>query len=61
MLELVEWTQSELQTNEFSRSDIIKGTNLKARTVEETVKLLLSHKKIQRLGRGRSTRYRNIV
>ncbi len=44
----------------FSRRDLIAAFDLPPRTIEASVKRLLEHKFVERLGAGRSTRYRCI-
>lgn len=41
----------------FNRGDVIKGTQLKARTVEQSIQKLLSMNKLKKLGQGKATRY----
>ena len=41
----------------FKRADVINTTQLKARTVEQSIKKLLDMNKIKKLGQGKATRY----
>jgi Fic family protein len=47
-----------LNSKIFQRADAIKATKLKPRTVEQSIKKLLSMHKIIKLGQGKATRYR---
>src|SRR3989339_1209508 len=42
----------------FKRSEVIEGTKLKARTVEQAIKKLLNMNKIKKFGQGKATRYK---
>ena len=46
-----------LSRETFQRADVIKATQLKARTVEQSIKKLLDMNKIKKLGQGKATRY----
>lgn len=51
------WQWAKLQ-GEFSRKIAIEALGFAPRTIEEITKKLLGMKKLERLGRGRATRYR---
>jgi Fic family protein len=54
---ILDWVRTR-EAAAFSRGDIIAAFDLPARTIEASVKRLLEHRFIERLGAGRSTRYR---
>jgi Fic family protein len=56
-LALWQWVQNRGEPA-FSRKDAIEALNFPARTVEAIIKKLLELKRLQRVGEGRSTRYR---
>jgi Fic family protein len=56
-LALWHWAQSS-HAAEFSRKDAIEALQFPARTVEAIIKKLLDLKRLERIGEGRSTRYR---
>ncbi len=45
---------------EFSRKEAVKALGFPERTVESIIKKLLDLKRIERLGQGKTTRYRLI-
>jgi len=55
--DILDWVRA-LEADVFSRKDLIKAFDLPPRTIESAVKRLLEHQFIERLGAGRSTRYR---
>lgn len=55
--QLAFWQWAGVQT-EFSRKDAIDALGFPARTVEDIIKKIFDMKKVERLGRGRATRYR---
>ncbi len=57
--QLIIWQYIEKQ-KETSTGDIIKNTNIARPTVKQAMGVLLRFKKIERIGLGRSTRYRKI-
>lgn len=58
-LALWQWAQSR-KSPEFSRKDAVEALNFPARTVESIIKKLEGLKRLERIGEGRSTRYRVI-
>ena len=48
------------KAKEITTGEIIKKTKIVRSTVKQTLNKLLDHKKIERIGLGRSTRYRKI-
>lgn len=56
-LTLWQWVQARRES-EFSRKDAVDALEFPARTVEAIIKKLLELKRIERIGAGRSTRYR---
>lgn len=56
-LALWQWAQNR-NTAEFSRKDAIEALRFPPRTIEAIIKRLLELKKLERIGRGRGTRYR---
>jgi Fic family protein len=58
-LALWQWAQSITQT-EFSRKDAIEALGFPPRTIEASIKKLVELKRFERIGAGRSTRYRVI-
>ena len=57
--QLAFWQWAKTQ-KEFSRKSAIDALQYPSRTVEDIIKKFLSMKKLERLGRGRGTRYRVI-
>ena len=57
--QLIVWQYIEKQ-KETSTGDIIKNTNITRPTVKQGLEALLKLKKIERIGLGRSTRYKKI-
>ncbi|MCK4553496.1 Fic family protein [Candidatus Parcubacteria bacterium] len=57
--QLIVWQYIE-KVKETSTGDIIKNTNMARPTVKQAMEALLKLKKIERIGLGRSTRYRKI-
>ncbi len=55
--QLLLWQWAGTQT-EFSRKDAIAALGFPARTIEDIIKKIFGMKKLERLGRGRATRYR---
>ena len=51
------WARSS-HAAEFSRKDAVEALGFPARTVEAIIKKLLDLKRLERMGEGRSTRYR---
>lgn len=49
--------QFALSSTSFQRGDVIKATELGARTVEESIKKLLRMNKLKKFGEGKATRY----
>jgi len=58
-LALWQWAQSRTDP-EFARKDAVEALEFPARTVEAIIKRLVELKSIERIGAGRSTRYRVI-
>ena len=56
-LALWQWAQSRTKA-EFSRKDAVDALGFPPRTIEASIKKLLDVKRVQRIGAGRSTRYR---
>ena len=56
-LDLWRWA-NQLPDKAFSRKDAIDALGFPPRTVEASIKKLLDMKKLQKLGKGRATRYR---
>lgn len=54
---ILDWIRSR-EESVFTRGDLIGAFDLPARTIEASVKRLLEHKFIERIGAGRATRYR---
>jgi len=54
---ILDWIRAQA-ADAFSRKDLIAAFELAPRTIEASVKRLLEHKFIERLGAGRATRYR---
>lgn len=57
--QLIVWQYIE-RVKETSTGDIVKNTNTARPTVKQSIEALLKLKKIERIGLGRSTRYRKI-
>jgi len=57
--QMIVWRYIE-KANEASTGDIVKGTKIIRPTVKQTLDVLLRLKKIERVGLGRSTRYKKI-
>lgn len=57
--QLIIWQYIE-STKETSTGDIVKNTNIGRPTVKQAMEVLLKLKKIERIGLGRSSRYRKI-
>ncbi|MFC1613478.1 Fic family protein [Patescibacteria group bacterium] len=57
--QLIIWQYIE-GVKEISIGDIIKNTNIARPTIKQALEVLLKLKKIERIGLGRSTRYRKI-
>jgi len=57
--QLIIWQYIE-KTKETSTGDIIKNTNIARPTIKQALDVLLKLKKIERIGLGRSSRYRKI-
>jgi len=58
-LALWQWAQSRTDP-EFARKDAVEALEFPARTVEAIIKRLVELKRVERIGAGRSTRYRVI-
>ena len=58
-LALWQWAQSR-NAPEFSRKDAVEALGFPPRTTESIIKKLLDLKRLERIGEGRSTRYRVI-
>lgn len=56
--QLALWQWITTQGGEFSRRDAVKALGFPERTVESIIKKLLDLKRIERLGQGKSTRYK---
>lgn len=56
-LALWEWAQARSEPT-FSRKDAVEALEFPARTVEAIIKKLLELKRLERIGEGRSTRYK---
>jgi len=56
-LALWKWAQG-LASREFSRGDAVRALGFAPRTVEQVIRKLVDMKKVERVGRGRGTRYR---
>jgi len=56
-LALWQWVQNRREPT-FSRKDVIEALGFPARTVEASIKKLLELRRLERVGEGRSTRYR---
>jgi Fic family protein len=54
---ILNWVRSR-EEDVFTRGDLIGAFDLPARTIEASVKRLLEHRFIERIGEGRATRYR---
>lgn len=54
---ILDWVRAR-EVGAFSRKDLIDAFDLPTRTIEASVKRLLEHKFIERLGAGRASRYR---
>jgi Fic family protein len=50
--------QYALSADTFSRMEVIRATNLPARTVEESIKKLVNMNKLEKMGEARSTKYK---
>jgi len=57
--QLIIWKYIE-KTEETNTGDIIKNTNIGRPTVKQALEVLLKLNKIERIGLGRSSRYRKI-
>jgi Fic family protein len=57
--DILDWIRAR-EASAFSRRDLIGAFDLPPRTIEASVKRLLEHRFIERLGAGRATRYRRI-
>ena len=57
--QLIVWQYIE-KTKETNTGDIAKNTKIARPTVKQTIEVLLKLKKIERIGLGRTTRYRKI-
>ena len=58
-LSLWEWALQR-ESQEFSRKDAVEELGFPERTVETIIKKLVEMKRLQRLGEGRTTRYKVI-
>lgn len=56
-LELWQWALQN-EPKEFSRKEAVQALGFAERTVEESIKKLVSMKRLERLGQGRAIRYR---
>jgi Fic family protein len=56
--QLILWQWAIKRKKEFGRKDAIDKLKLPARTIESIIKKLVDLKRLDRLGQGRSTRYR---
>lgn len=53
--------QFALSQKTFARADVIKGTKINTRTIEESIKKLLRMHKLKKIGEGKATRYEVIL
>ena len=58
--QLTLWRWATKRKSEFGRKDAIDKLGFPARTVESIIKKLVDLKRLERLGQGRSTRYKLI-
>ena len=54
---ILDWIRAR-EADTFTRGDLIEAFDVATRTIEASVKRLLEHKFIERIGAGRATRYR---